>query len=141
MELLKHKPERTVLRRARCAAFLLVLSMALMPWASVSGGAPRQSSAGDGGAGFLNIALPPSGEVLVENRRGGVEVEVWSEDHVAVAALVEGQKLALRGKRPVNVERVEGLLTIKVAGAGVSTPSRIDLKLRVPARARLKVFT
>jgi VWFA-related protein len=133
-----NKSERIRLRAH--FAVLLALSLVIVPWASAAGGAVRQSSAVES-AGFLHIALPPSGEVLVENRRGSVEVEVWSEDYVALAAVVEGGQRAARGQLPVSIEHNERLLTIKVSGAAGKTPSRVSLKLRVPASARLKVFT
>jgi VWFA-related protein len=101
--------------------------------------AARQAGGGD--AGFVNIALPPSGEVSVENRRGGVQVEVWSEDHVALAASVHGSTRAARQRLPVNIERNDDALTIKVERSPLAAAPRIDLKLRVPASARLKVYT
>ena len=47
---------------------MLSLLLALLP--CVAPARAAQSDEGDG-RGFLNIALPPSGEMLVENRRGG----------------------------------------------------------------------
>ncbi|MBC7933639.1 MAG: VWA domain-containing protein [Rubrivivax sp.] len=108
--------------------------------ASVARIAASQSSVG-GDAGFVSVALPTGGEVSVENRRGGVRVEVWAEDYVAVAALTQAPKRAARHKLPVAIERGESSLTIRVERATGAKPPRVDLKLRVPASARLKVFT
>lgn len=122
-------------------ASVLVLSLLLTSLSGVAPARSAQSSEG-GGPGFLNIALPPSGELLVENRRGGVRVEIWSEDHVALAAVVQGGGRATRRGLPVSVSHTESLLTIKVAEAGSSAAApRVDLTLRVPASARLKVYT
>ncbi|HEX8558454.1 MAG TPA: VWA domain-containing protein [Pyrinomonadaceae bacterium] len=137
-------------------AALLALSSAPAPAA-----AARQSEAG--GAGFVNLALPPGGEVVVENRRGGVRVEVWGEEQVALAASAEqgagvaqaapkpapkpAPKRAPRrrtpapARSPVGVERAEGALKITVARATAASAGRVDLTVRVPATARLKVYT
>ncbi|HEV2707665.1 MAG TPA: VWA domain-containing protein [Pyrinomonadaceae bacterium] len=138
-----------VRQRARLAcaplACLILVCLILAPCAGV---AARQTSGAADDSGFLSIALPESGEVLVENRRGSVEVEVWSQEHVALAASVETAKSATRGRpsaSPVSVERGENLLSIKVESARPRARSasagRVDISLRVPARTRLKVFT
>lgn len=127
-------------------------------------GAARQESADDGG--FVNLALTPGGEVLVENRRGGVRVEVWDEEQVGLAATVgqgsevktqqgahaaRGAKRApLRASRrqtpagarlPVNVVRAGDSLKITVERSTAAAAPRVDLTLRVPATARLKIYT
>ncbi|HEX8852444.1 MAG TPA: VWA domain-containing protein, partial [Pyrinomonadaceae bacterium] len=154
MDIRRHTRETKWLRAARLAVALFV-SLNLVPCAGVSA-QQATGSGGDEAAGFLSIALPESGEVLVENRRGGVEVEVWTEEHVALAASGEtaASKSTTRrrspaaSKSPVAIERGESLLSIKVegarqraSGASSASPARIDIKLRVPARTRLKVFT
>ncbi|MET0624877.1 MAG: VWA domain-containing protein [Pyrinomonadaceae bacterium] len=132
-------------------AALLVLSSALMPRA----GAARQSEAGDDG--FVSLALPPGGEVVVENRRGGVRVEVWDGEQVALAASVQQtaganaarpapkrsarRRAAPETKLPVGVESTGGVLKITAARATAAGAPRVDLSLRVPAAARLKVYT
>jgi VWFA-related protein len=153
-----HRPKS--LRARLASALALSLLLAATPCASPASAA----QAVEGGQGFLDIALPPGGEMLVENRRGSVRVEVWSEDHVALAAVVEG---AVRPRGlPVAVSHTESLLTIKVENAtpapaspgrrttraaasrvaptapraGLAAP-RVDLILRVPASARMKVYT
>ena len=79
--------------------------------------------------------------MLVENRRGAVEIEIWPEGHVAVAAVVQGSTASARRRLPVSIEHAGGPLTIRVGRATAVDSSRVDLKLRVPASARLKVFT
>jgi VWFA-related protein len=139
--------------RARLAS-ALVLSLLLAAAVTAARAQARQSAYG-GDIGYL--ALPPSGEVLVENRRGGVKVEVWEDDHVDVSATVLGPKPAGRVNLPVGIERTENSLTIRVQpatarvqrtaaaararGVAAAPPPRVDLTLRVPASARLKVYT
>ena len=139
--------------RALCAA--LSLAAALIGVCAAVPGAAQ----GDG-EGFVNLALPAGGEVSVENRRGGVRVEVWDDEQVGLAVSVgtgaEAPKAAKppagragrRGKRaaptsrlPVNVETAGGVLKITVERGAVANAPRVDLRLRVPASARLKVYT
>ncbi|HST51557.1 MAG TPA: VWA domain-containing protein [Pyrinomonadaceae bacterium] len=118
---------------------MLALSLSFVLNAAGAGVAARQT---DGDAvGFVNIALPASGEVLVENRRGGVQIEVWNEDQIALSAAMQGQAKSARLKLPVSIERGDGALVIKVGRAALANPPRVDLKLRVPVSARLKVYT
>jgi VWFA-related protein len=116
---------------------------------------------GTGGAGELKMILPASGELLVENRRGAVRIEVWEGPEVTLSAegavapsataTVTG-RASSKGKRrppnksaaprsPVRVERTDALLSIKVAAPVGANSGRVDLSLRVPAAARLKVNT
>ena len=76
------------------SAALLGVSLTL-PAAAGAG-----QSADDGGEGFVNLALPAGGEVLVENRRGGVRVEVWDGEQVGLAASVEAGADAPRVAKP-----------------------------------------
>lgn len=88
--------------------------------------------------GELNIAPPANGEVLIENRRGGVSVEVWEGSDVSVAFVGGSVAANARRKSPVAVERTERVLSIKVAA---TVTGRVDLSVRVPASARLRVNT
>ena len=141
-------------------AALLALSPAFLPAAAT---AARQ--AGDGGG--LALTLPPGGEVYVENRRGGVSVEIWQGEQVFLTGVESGgaggvSRAASGGKgaastkgakgskgkgraprpvTPVSVERGSGSLRIVAARAPASDATRFDLKLLVPATARLKVYT
>ena len=120
-----------------------------------------RQTAEEGGAGFVNFALPAGGEVLVENRRGGVSVEVWEGEQVGLAVSLatasgvdapkaaessprragRGRKGAQGPRLPVNVENAGGPLRITVERAAAANAPRVDLRLRVPAAARLKVYT
>ena len=139
------------MRASLLSAALLLLSAAL----ASPGGEARQAEADE--ASFVSHALPPGGEVLVENRRGGIRVEVWDGEQVAVAASVHpspeapaarpAPKRATRRKtaapavkHPVSVENVRGVLKISAARARAPNAPRVDLTLRVPAGARLKVY-
>lgn len=85
--------------------------------------------------GPLTAPLPEGGEVSIENRRGGVRVEVWGEGQVSVEGAEGGPRRAL----PVTLGRTARGLAVKVAPA--AKPSRVDLVVRVPRYARLSVAT
>jgi VWFA-related protein len=151
---LNYKPRRV--KPTTHLAALLALSLLLLTLTTNTSVAARQTSGADA-SGFVSVALPAGGEVSVENRRGGVRVEIWSEDYVAVAAVTQptksaarqstkaaatkAQRRAARPKSPVAIERAESSLRITVERAMVANAPRVELKLRVPASARLKVYT
>ncbi|HEY9284042.1 MAG TPA: hypothetical protein VIP46_11370, partial [Pyrinomonadaceae bacterium] len=99
---------------------------------------------GDAADGFMRVELPPGRELRVENRLGGVSVELWDEPRVGVAYEIEGGADA-GGKSPVRLERTENSLALVVAApartARAKAARRVDLRLRVPAGAQLSVFT
>ncbi len=90
-------------------------------------------------AGALTLALPASGEVQVENLRGSIEVEVWDETYLTVAAVNEA-KPAPQRRSPVQIEKTDNLLSIRVARE-VGATTRVNLRLHVPAQAHLKLVT
>lgn len=138
-----------------------LLSAALLGVCVTLPAAARQA-ADEGEASFVNLALPAGGEVVVENRRGGVWVEVWDGAQVGLqvgrAALfgpgAEAPKVSKPAPRragrnrksagsklPFNVESVGGSLRITVERTAVAGAPRVDLRLRVPQTARLKINT
>lgn len=142
------------MRRAwpACLLVLCVLASAsLLPgaWA-------RQSEGAQDDAGFVGYALARGGTVEIDNRRGGVRVEITEGEQVELSAVEQGAMPAAakvaRGRgaartkarapqrraTPVSVQRVGDSLTIKVTGVATT---RVDLTLRVPAYANLKVVT
>lgn len=120
----------------------VVLAVALSVCATTTDGVAQTRDGGEGEKG-LSLALPQSGEMVVENRRGAVDVEVWDEAHVELFVRAEGSGArSARGRQPVSVARTERLLTVETArAAGAAQASRVDLRVRVPRSARLKVFT
>ena len=127
-------------RRAPQASRLLSSLFVALLFSLAAQTAAAQGAAGDG---FLRVALPPGGEVRVENRRGGVSVEVWGEDAVGVAVSADKPaRKSARAKSPLSIERSEELLAFVVArGATAAARTRVDLRVRVPAGAHLKLFT
>jgi VWFA-related protein len=106
--------------------------------------APTETQTGArpaGEAGELRVAPPEDGEIVVENRRGGVRVEVREGAEVTLSYEAESRPAGARRKSPVAVERSAGLLSIKVARASAADAGRVDLSVGVPPTARLKVYT
>jgi VWFA-related protein len=156
---------RTSARRTLVFAALFALVMACASAARVS---TRQSV---GGNDFVNVDLPATNEVRIENRRGGVDLEVWGEKYLAVASPSEDSSATSTNESPVRLDRGDSLLTVSVAPATVAratttrpaSPTRrsrskraanvkraapsaitatpINLRVRVPARARVVVVT
>jgi hypothetical protein len=124
--------------RGAVAARHLVVCCVLAAVAALAAAASVRGAADE----FMRVELPPTREVRVENRFGGVKVELWGEPHVGVAAGVEGSTEA-DGKSPVRLERTANSLAVVVAAPARRADSgrRVHLRLRVPPDARLSVFT
>ncbi len=85
----------------------------------------------------LRFELPANGNLRVENLRGAVMVEVWSEPHVSIAAVADSGE-AIRS--PAIIESSERLLSVRVPRGAANAP-HVNLELRIPARARAAIFT
>ena len=133
-------------------ALCLLASSAFVPRVS----AQQAESAQD--SGFVSFALAQGGEVEVENRRGNVRVEVTSGEQVELSAIEQGTtpaatngargRAASRSKArtqhramPVSVQRVGDSLKISVTRATRVAAAHVDLTVRVPAYAHLKINT
>jgi VWFA-related protein len=156
---------RTSARRTLFFAALFALVVACASAARVS---TRQTVGGDDS---VTVDLPATNEVRIENQRGGVDLEVWGEKYLAVASLSEDSTPTSTNESPVRLDRGDNLLTVSVAPATVTrvttthpaSPTRrsrskrvanvkravssaiaatpINLKVRVPARARVVIVT
>ncbi|HEX8473132.1 MAG TPA: VWA domain-containing protein [Pyrinomonadaceae bacterium] len=139
---------QTRTRARRKYLLLLVLVLTTAGYAASAATRPQKApvkttatgQAADAPDAALRVDLPASGEVRVENRRGGVSVEVWGEKYVSVTTLAVGARAPQR-RSPVRLERSDSLLGIRVAQATGVAARRVDLRLRVPSNARVSVFT
>ena len=153
---MRKKATKNFTRTRRALLPVLLLCCAILTFAA-RGALAQETGAPD--SGFVHIALPPGGEVEIENRRGGVEVEVWGEDYLALATESETAQPApspsrpakskrarpkiapRRQQSPARVERSESRLLISVPRANVQGAPRVELRVRVPTSARLKIST
>lgn len=125
-------------KKKRLRASGIFLSTLLSALICIAPAGMSARNAQTGRAGELKIALPANSEVFIDNRRGGVSVEVWEGREVSVSFTGGNSAAGARRKSPVAVERTERVLSVKVAA---TTTGRVDLSVRVPASARLKVHT
>ena len=88
-------------------------------------------------AAGLRFELPANGNLRVENFRGGVTVEVWPESYVSVSVTAENGNPSAT---PPVVDRGEALLSVRLA-RGTNGAPRVNLQLRVPARAHIAIQT
>jgi len=84
----------------------------------------------------IRADLPENNVLRVENPRGNVSVEVWSERYVSVATVVKGEKP--KGA-PVSIQRTDDALTISVSPQAIGMLTRVDLTLRIPERSRVQI--
>jgi VWFA-related protein len=86
----------------------------------------------------LKIFPPANGEIRLENLSGDIEVAVWQENYIGVSTslLPSGIKIS-----PLEMERSEDRLRIKVSDALAANRQPIALKLRVPANSKLQIST
>src|SRR5207249_5323029 len=111
----------------------LVLILSLAFFANGASISSARSQSDDG----LRLELPANGNLRIENLRGGVIAELWGEDYVSVSAIFDSGK---QSRSPAVVQRSDSLLSVRVARAPVGG-ARINLELRIPARAHVAIIT
>lgn len=108
----------------------------------------------------MSFALARGGAVEIDNKRGGVRVEVFEGEEVELSAVEQGAPTpvatkAARGRgtaraqtrapqrrvMPVSVQRVGDSLKISVTRSAATASARVDLTVRVPSYANLRVAT
>src|SRR6476620_4773093 len=115
--------------RKKSFSLIAVLCLALLAQAGPNI-SPAIAQTPDG----LRFELPANNNLRVETSRGGVFVEVWSENFVSVTALTDSGQ---QSRSPAVIQRTDGLLSIRVTRG----PQRINLQLRIPARAHAAIVT
>jgi Ca-activated chloride channel family protein len=86
--------------------------------------------------GGLRFELPANGNLRIENLRGGVIAEIWKENYVSVVAITDSGR---QSRSPAVIQRTDSLLSIHVARGAAGT-QRINLQLRIPARAHAAII-
>jgi VWFA-related protein len=108
---------------------IAAICIALVAHAGATG-LPINSQESEG----LRFELPANGNLRIENLRGGVIVESWSENYVLITAITDSGQ---QSRSPAVIQRTDSLLSIRV-GRG---PQHINLQMRIPARAHAAIIT
>ena len=123
----------TALRDFPEKSIRLILICYLAFFANGSSTSFARSQSDDG----LHLELPANGNLRIENLRGGVIAQLWGEDYVSVSAIFDSGK---QSRLPAVVQRTDSLLSVRVVRGPAGAP-RINLELRIPARAHLAIIT
>ena len=85
----------------------------------------------------LRFELPANGNLRVENLRGGVIAKVWNENYLSISAISDsGESI----RSPAVIQSWESLLSVRVSRSA-NTSARVNLELRIPARAHVAIIT
>lgn len=83
----------------------------------------------------IRIDFPAGGQLKVRNDFGDVMVEVWSNNNVAVSAIIGGDGSKRLTRSPIIIDNRGSLVTISVVRRPVDPAVPIHLKIKVPEDA------
>jgi VWFA-related protein len=83
----------------------------------------------------IRIDLPAGGQLKVRNDFGDVTAEVWSNNHVAVSAVIGGDGSTRLSRSPIIIDNRGSVITISVVRRPIDPVVPIHLKLKVPENA------
>jgi VWFA-related protein len=86
----------------------------------------------------VRIFPPANGEIRLENFYGDIEVVVWQESYVGVSTSVLPSNTKIS---PLEFERSENKLQVRISGRLPANQYPIALKLKVPINSKLQVST
>ncbi|HEY6119098.1 MAG TPA: VWA domain-containing protein [Pyrinomonadaceae bacterium] len=88
----------------------------------------------------IRIDVPRGGQVRIDNRFGGVSVEVWNESYVLVAAHVEATAKPFLTS-PIVIDNQNKLLIISVVRRPIDPVATLDLVVKIPESSGVEVNT
>ena len=83
----------------------------------------------------IRIDLPAGGQLKVRNDFGDVTAEVWSNSHIAVAAVIGGDGSTRLKRSPILIDNRGSLISIAVIRRPVDPVVPIHLKIKIPENA------
>jgi len=89
----------------------------------------------------IRIDLPAGGQLKVRNDFGDVTAEVWSNNHVAVSAIIGGDGSTRLTRSPIIIDNRGSVITISVVRRPVDPVVPIHLKIKVPDNADITART
>jgi VWFA-related protein len=87
----------------------------------------------------IQIELPASGHVRIENQFGEVAAEVWKEKYVSVSATIEGTVPFARS--PVVIGNTAQLLSIRIIRRPTDPVAAVRVTIKLPENARIEILT
>lgn len=89
----------------------------------------------------IRIELPADGQVRVQNDFGDVTAEVWRNNYVSVSADIQSNVSIRQGRSPILIDTKGSIVSISVVRTPVDPQATVNLRIKIPATARLAVTT
>src|SRR6266851_4531959 len=124
--------ERPLSPVKRTLGIVALICAVLAAQSPAPGSAPTFQASQD-----LRLEIPANGNLRVENLRGGVIAELWDRNYVSVSAITDSGQ---QSRSPAVIQRSDTLLSVRVA-RGPAGAQKINLELRIPARAHAAIVT
>ena len=83
----------------------------------------------------IRIDFPAGGQLKVRNDYGNVTVETWSNNHIAVSAVIGGDGSTRFTRSPIIIDNRGSVVTISVVRRPIDPAIPIHLKIKVPDNA------
>lgn len=87
----------------------------------------------------IQIELPASRRVRIENQFGGVEAEIWKEKYVSVSATIEGTRPFARS--PIVIDNTGQILGIRIVRRPSDPVTAVKVTIKLPENARVEIVT
>jgi len=87
----------------------------------------------------IQIELPASRRIRIENQFGGVAAEVWKEKYVSVSATVDGTKPFARS--PIVIDNTGQILGVRIVRRPTDPVATVKVVIKLPENARIEIVT
>ncbi|MDQ2921650.1 MAG: VWA domain-containing protein [Acidobacteriota bacterium] len=87
----------------------------------------------------IQIELPASGHIRIENQFGAIAAEVWKEKYVSVSATIEGTRPFARS--PVVIDNTSQLLGIRIIRRPTDPVAAVKVTIKLPELAHIEILT
>ena len=89
----------------------------------------------------IRIDLPPGAQLKVRNDFGNVRAEVWSNNYVAISAVIGGDGSKRFTRSPIIIDNRGSVLSISIVRRSFDPVVPIHLNLKLPERANFDAAT
>lgn len=87
----------------------------------------------------IQIELPASRRIRIENQFGDIAAEVWKEKNVSVSATIDGTKPFARS--PIVIDNTGQLLGIRIVRRPTDPVASVKVTIKLPENARIEIVT